>query len=124
MKINKKLDEAISKVASLWPEDGELLASTDPVEFINRIYEEIVKLRATTTTVHVHCSVPANPIELPIVPLPSDSPKDEWDGVGPPPGCPCDWPKFGMAGACQCCHELWPRLKKAEAELSELKKNQ
>lgn len=41
---------------------------------------------------------------------------DEWDGVEPPPGCPCDWPKFGSAGACQCCHELWPKLQKLASE--------
>lgn len=44
--MNQKLHNAISKVAELWPDDGILLADTDPVEFMNRIYEEIVNLRA------------------------------------------------------------------------------
>jgi uncharacterized protein YuzE len=38
-----------------------------------------------------------------------------------PPGCPCDYPNFGVAGACMCCAEMYPRELKLQKEIEELK---
>lgn len=38
-----------------------------------------------------------------------------------PPGCPCEYPNFGSAGACMCCNELYPIELKLQKEIEELK---
>lgn len=40
------LDDAISELANLWPLDGELEASANPVAFVRRVTAEVGRLRA------------------------------------------------------------------------------